>query len=379
MNITIDREVLLENLNIIARGLPVKSPMPILTGIKLEATDNDLYMTSSNTDISVEVLINDSSLKIDEAGKTVIFGKTFIDVIRKCNSKKVNLYLDDKKSLVIKADRSEFNLNIMDYSDYPNIDFVTLMNPLEFSAEEFKKIVRETVFSTSQSEKKPILTGVNFNNTDNKLVITATDSFRLSQKIVELNEYPNFNITIPAKSLDEMARVLDNYEDKVNFYFAPNKLLLKYKNVLFQTRLLDGNYPDTSRIIPSSFPIVLRFNRDELIDAVDRVSILSPRDKEKDKEITYSIIKLIIKNDRIIELSTNNSFTGNAKEEIIPTDIEATNSISIGFSARYFIEALRSFMSTEITMSLSGEVRPFIIKGDYDSNLTQLILPVRMD
>ena len=379
MNITIDREVLLENLNIIARGLPVKSPMPILTGIKLEATDNDLYMTSSNTDISVEVLINDSSLKIDEAGKTVIFGKTFIDVIRKCNSKKVNLYLDDKKSLVIKADRSEFNLNIMDYSDYPNIDFVTLMNPLEFSAEEFKKIVRETVFSTSQSEKKPILTGVNFNNTDNKLVITATDSFRLSQKIVELNDYQNFNITIPAKSLDEMARVLDNYDENVNFYFAPNKLLLKYKNVLFQTRLLDGNYPDTSRIIPSSFPIVLRFNRDELIDAVDRVSILSPRDKEKDKEITYSIIKLVIKNDRIIELSTNNSFTGNAKEEIIPTDIEATNSISIGFSARYFIEALRSFMSTEITMSLSGEVRPFIIKGDYDNNLTQLILPVRMD
>ncbi len=211
MNITIDREVLLENLNIIARGLPVKSPMPILTGIKLEATDNDLYMTSSNTDISVEVLINDSSLKIDEAGKTVIFGKTFIDVIRKCNSKKVNLYLDDKKSLVIKADRSEFNLNIMDYSDYPNIDFVTLMNPLEFSATEFKKLVRETVFSTSQSEKKPILTGVNFNNTDNKLVITATDSFRLSQKVVELNDYPNFNITIPAKSLDEMARVLDNF------------------------------------------------------------------------------------------------------------------------------------------------------------------------
>ncbi len=379
MNITIDREVLLENLNIIARGLPVKSPMPILTGIKLEATDNDLYMTSSNTDISVEVLINDSSLKIDEAGKTVIFGKTFIDVIRKCNSKKVNLYLDDKKSLVIKADRSEFNLNIMDYSDYPNIDFVTLMNPLEFSATEFKKLVRETVFSTSQSEKKPILTGVNFNNTDNKLVITATDSFRLSQKVVELNDYPNFNITIPAKSLDEMARVLDNYEENVNFYFAPNKLLLKYKNVLFQTRLLDGNYPDTSRIIPSSFPIVLRFNRDELIDAVDRVSILSPRDKEKDKEITYSIIKLVIKNDRIIELSTNNSFTGNAKEEIIPTDIEATNSIVIGFSARYFIEALRSFMSTEITMSLSGEVRPFIIKGDYDNNLTQLILPVRMD
>ncbi len=379
MNITIDREILLENLNVISRGLPAKSPMPILTGIKMEATDTDLYMTSSNTDISVEVLISDASLKITEPGKTVVPGKFFIEIIRKINSKRINLYLLEDKILVIKADRGEYKLHIMDYMDYPNIDFVCLENPLVLDASVIKSLIKETVFATAASEKKPILTGVNFKHTAGRLVATATDSFRLSQKIITIENYNDFNITIPNKSLDELLKAIDSYEDKVTLYFSANKLLVKYKNVLFQTRLLDGNYPDTSKLIPNEFPIVIKFNKDELVDAVERVSLLSPRDKEKDKEITYSIIKLSIKKDRIIEISSTNATIGDAKEELIPTNIETSNPIVIGFSSRYLLEALRSFISTEVSLNLSGEIRPFVIRGDKDANLTQLILPVRMD
>ena len=379
MNLVIDREILLENLNTISRGLPVKSPMPILTGIKLYATDTDLFMTSSNTDISVEVTINDASLQIIEAGQTVVPGRFFIDIIRKINSKKVSLFLSEDKILIIKADRGEYKLHIMDPLDYPKMDFVSQENPLVLPADLIKAIVRETVFATAQNEKKPILTGVNLNNTSGKLVITATDSFRLSQKIISIPEYKDFNITIPAKSLDELSKSIDNYGDNINIYLSLNKMLVTFKNICFQTRLLDGNYPDTSRLIPQEFPIVLKFNKDELAAAVERVSLLSPRDNTKDKEITYSIIKLSIKRDRIIEISTNNSVIGDAKEELIPTSVEAANSITIGFSSRYLLDSLKSFMSSEISLNLSGEIRPFIIKGENDANLTQLILPVRME
>ena len=233
MNITIDREILLENLNVISRGLPSKTPMPILTGIKLEATNTDIYMTSSNTDISVEVLISDSSLEIIEPGKTVIPGRFFIDIIRKINSKRVNLYIQDDKILVIRADRGEYKLHIMDIMDYPNIDFVCLENPLELDASILKSLIRETVFATATSEKKPILTGVNFKHTQGSLVATATDSFRLSQKIISIENYNDFNITIPNKSLDELLKAIDQYDEKVNLYFANNKMLVKYKNVLY--------------------------------------------------------------------------------------------------------------------------------------------------
>lgn len=288
MNFTIDRDVLLENLNNISRGLPQKSPMPILTGIKMEVTKDDLYMTSSNIDLSVQVIVSDKSLVITEPGKTIIPGRFFIDIIRKVSSKVVTLTLIEDKILSIKADRAEYKLHVMDYIDYPNIDFVCLENPISIEAPVLKNIIRQTVFATSQSEKKPILTGVNLKLHENKLTAIATDSYRLSKVIVPINgDYNDFNITIPNKSLDEISKSIDTYEDCLDLYFSNNSLLFKFKNVLFQTRLLDGTYPDTSRLIPPSFPINIKFNKEELLEAVERVSLLSPRDKEK-------IVKLLI-------------------------------------------------------------------------------------
>ncbi len=378
MNLTIDREVLLENLNTISRGLPTKSPMPILTGIKLYVTENDLFMTSSNSDISVEVTINDASLEIKEPGQTVVPGK-FIDIIRKINSRKVNLYLAEDKILVIKADRGEYKLYVMDPLEYPKMDFVALENPLKLNADVLKNMIKSTVFATSSSEKKPILTGVNFTNVNNTLTVVATDSFRLSQKVISIEPYNDFNITIPNKSLDELLKAIDQFAGDVNLYFQSNKLLAQFKNVCFQTRLLDGNYPDTSKLISSNFAINLTFNKDELIEAVERVSLLSPRDSAKDKEITYSIVKLELKKDRSVEISTTNSQIGDAKEELLPTGIDADGPIAVGFSSRYLLDALKSFISTEVTLGLQAETRPFIVRGENDSNLTQLILPVRMN
>lgn len=380
MNFIIDREILLENLNIVFRGLPAKSPMPILTGIKLEVLSDKLVVTASNTDISIQVTIDDASLEIIKTGATVVNGNVFIEIIRKINSQKINLYLIEDKILFIKADRGEYKLNIMDALDYPNIDFISSENNISINADIIKTIVKETVFATSTSEKKPLLTGVNLKLLENKLICTATDSYRLSQKVIYLeNSYDSFNLTIPNKSLKEVAKILEDSNENIDLIFSTNKLLTKYKNVLFQTRLLEGNYPDTSRLIPADFPIIVKFNKDELLDAVERVSLLSPRDKEKDKEITYSIIKLAIKKDKTVEISSTNSMIGDALEEIIPTDDTISNPIVIGFSSRYLIEALRSFTSTEISINLSGEIRPFVIKGDKNPNLTQLILPVRMD
>lgn len=379
MNFSIEREILLENLNVISRGLPAKSPMPILTGIKLEVTDQDLYMTSSNTDISVETYINDRSLVVEKPGKTVVPGRIFIDIIRKINSRRVDFSLVEDKILVIKADRGEYKLHIMDPLDYPNIDFVSLQNPLVLPALRIKNLIRQTVFACATSEKKPILTGVHLKLTAGKLTAIATDSFRLSQTQLDIEDYNDFNITVPQKALRELDKALDGINDSISFYFSVNKLLVKFKNVLFQTRLLDGNYPDTSKLIPSHFPIVVKFNKDELLEAVERVSLLSPRDKQSDREITYSIIKMTIGKDHSIVISTNNASVGDAYEELIPTETQISSPLIIGFSSRYLVEALSSFDSAEVALNFSEGVRPFVIDGEKDAHLIQLILPVRMD
>ncbi len=379
MNLTIDREILIENLNTISRGLPSKTPNPLLLGIKIYVTETDLFMTSSNSDISVEVRINDPSLEIKEPGEAVVPGRFFIDIIRKINSRKINLFLSDDNLLFIKVDRGEYNLKIMDPIDYPKMDYVPQDNPLELEADVLKEVIRTTSFAAAQSEKRPILNGVNFRNEDGKLYVTATDSFRLAEKVINIDEYENFNIVVPSKSLDELYRSIDNYNGKIKLYFSSNKLLVVFKNVCFQTRLLEGTFPVLANLIMNNFPFILKFNKDELVSIVESVSLISPRDKDRDREITYSIIKLSLKRDRIVELSTQNQAVGGVVLQAIPTDIIANEPITIGFSSRYLLEALRSFMSTEVTINITSQIRPFIIHGDDDANLTQVILPVRIE
>ena len=162
---------------------------------------------------------------------------------------------------------------------------------------------------------------------------------------------------------------------KVEFYIAQNKVLFKMTNILFQTRLLDGVYPDTMRIIPTEFPISIKFNKDELLKSVERVSLLSPRDRETQ----YNIIKLAVKKDHSIEITSTNTEIGDAHEVIIPTDDVVGPAINIAFSSKYLTEALRAFSSNEVVLNFAGEIKPFVIKGDLDPNMLHLILPVRID
>ncbi|MDD3067292.1 MAG: DNA polymerase III subunit beta [Acholeplasmataceae bacterium] len=376
MIFTIDRDVLLNHLLIIQKGLPNKTPLPILYAIKFEVYDDYLLLTSSNTDVAIQVHIDSSSLAIKKTGKVAINGRYLIEIIRKISSQRVEFALIEDKLIVIKADRSEFKLRLMDIEDYPDIDFLDLDDPIVLDSQLIKTIIKETNYSTATNEKRPILTGVNFKYLDNHLYCVATDSYRLSQKNVKLRTHSKtFDIVIPNRSLDELSKILDTYNNDVELYINPNKVLFKMENTLFQTRLLEGTYPDTMRIIPTEFPVIIPFNKEELLQAVERVSLLSPRDRETN----YNIIKMSLRPDSIVEISSTNNEIGDALEEIIPASDVTGPVIKIAFSSRYLVEALKSFSSSEITINFAGEVKPFVIKGNLDQDLLHLILPVRID
>jgi DNA polymerase III subunit beta len=176
--------------------------------------------------------------------------------MRKILHNVLNLHLIEDKLIVIKADRSEFKLRLMDVEDYPEIDFLDLDDPIVLDSQLIKTIIKEQICNRN-SEKRPILTGVNFKYHDNHLYCVATDSYRLSQKNVKLRTHSKmFDIVIPNKSLDELNKILDGINDDVELYINPNKVLFKMNKILFQTRLLEGTYPDTLRIIPTEFPVV---------------------------------------------------------------------------------------------------------------------------
>lgn len=376
MIFSLDRDVLLNQLLIVQKGLPVKTPLPILYAIKFEVFDDYIQLTSSNTDVAIQVIIEDPSLLIRQTGKVVIPGRYLIDIIRKITSHKIEFALIEDKLVVIKADRSEFKLRLMDIEDYPEVDFLDLDDPIVLDSVLLKTVIKETNFATASSEKRPILTGVNFKYNDNLLYAVATDSYRLSQKSIKLRTHSKvFDLVIPNKSLDELSKILDGYHDDVELYINPNKVLFKLKEILFQTRLLEGTYPDTLRIIPNEFPVVIPFNKEQLLSAVERVSLLSP----KDRETNYNIIKLSLRPDQVVEISSTNNEIGDALEEVIPSSDAIGPVIKIAFSSKYLVEALKSFSSSEVTLHFAGEVKPFVIKGNLDQDLLHLILPVRID
>jgi|SRR5690554_1556705 len=375
MIFSISQEALLDAINIIQRGLPQRTPLPILNGIKLVVKEDHLIFTSSNTDLGIQMKVEDESLEVLATGQTVIPGKYLIDITRKLDGR-VEMSLIENKILLIRSDRIEYKLHTMNVEDYPEVDFLENNTQIKFDRELLKEIIKETNYATSIYEKRPILTGVNFKYEDKKLYCVATDSYRLSQKIVDLNEeIEPFNIVIPSKSLDELAKILDYSDQEVSFYIAQNKVLFKINNILFQTRLLDGVYPDTLRIIPTEFPLKIKFNKNELLKSVERVSLLSP----KDKDTQYNIIKLSVRKDHSVEIMSTNSEIGDAHEVIIPSDDLDGPPINIAFSSKYLTEALRAFSSNEVVLNFAGEIKPFVIKGDLDENMLHLILPVRID
>lgn len=377
MTFSINRDTLLNNLIIMQKGLPNRTPLPILTNIKFEVRQDHIILTTSNHDIAIQLMVDGEDLSINKTGIITIPGKYLIDIVRKVTSNRMEFTLIEDRIIVIKADRSEFKLRLMDASDYPEVDFLDgTTEPLIIDSELLKTIIRETSYASALSEKRPILTGVNFKYSDNNLYVVATDSYRLSQKELKLrSKSEDFDITIPSKSLDELSKILDNATSDVNMYISPNKVLFKIDNILFQTRLLEGNYPNTARIIPTEFPVSIPFNKETLLSAVERVSLLSP----KDKETNYNIIKLQLNKDQSVEIHSTNSEVGDANEVILPSADVKGSVINIAFSSRYLVEALKSFNSTEIVINFAGEVKPFVMKGNDDENLLHLILPVRID
>ncbi|MCK9493013.1 MAG: DNA polymerase III subunit beta [Acholeplasmataceae bacterium] len=375
MIFSINQDLLLDTINVIQRGLPVKTPLPILNGIKLEVFDDHLIFTTSNTDIAIQMIVNDSSLEVLSPGRVVIPGKYLIDITRKLEGR-VEFSLVENRVLVIRSSNVEYKLHVMDVEDYPDVDFLDMGQPIVLESKTLKGIIKETNYATSQYEKRPILTGVNFKHEEDKLFCVATDSYRLSQKILPLStDFEPFNIVIPNKSLDELSRIIDSVNEDVEIYISPNKVLFKFNDILFQTRLLDGVYPDTLRIIPTEFPIIIKFNKDELLRSVERVSLLSPKDRENN----YNIIKLMVKKDYSVEISSTNTEIGDAQEVIIPTDDVVGPAIKIAFSSKYLTEALKAFTSNEVTLNFAGEIKPFVIKGDLDPDMLSLILPVRIE
>ena len=370
MKIIIKKEILLDSLNKVSKAISTKNLVPALAGIKFDLKKDGLTLTASDNDITIETFIpKNEDMSIEEEGSVIIQGRYILDIVRKIPDEKINLEVFDENNIIISTNNSEYNLNGINKRDYPNIVLEQKNDPINIDGKTFRKMINQTAFATSSDESRPQLTGINFKILGNEIECNATDSYRLARKIITLKEFKdeNYNVVIPSKNLIELAKII-NEDNEVSISIFSNKILFKTDNLLFQSRLINGSYPNTSNLLPKNSLLKIKVNISQLYNVIDRVSILKS-DKEK------NIVTLETEDNNLVMKSS--SVEIGRVEEKMPITKDDDKNIKISFSAKYMMEALKVFEGDEATITFVGEVNPIIIKDNKDENLIQLVLPIR--
>lgn len=362
---------LLNMITIASKAISSNSPLPSLLGIKFDVKNDHIELTASDSDISIKTMKSKNEegvFEVYEEGCIVINKNYINDIIRKIDSDVVEIEIIDGSLTKISGNTSEFKINGIKSNEYPLIDFNKPAKSFTISSTLLKNIINQTYFATSSQETRPALTGINFSCDGSSMTCIATDSYRLSRKVVEINNDLKFNITIPAKSLLEVARLLDKEED-VEVAITDKKAQFICNNTIIQTRLIDGSYPDTSRFIPNNYDYSLVMNIKDLVHAIDRQSFI------KNENDLFCILKLSMNENEIV-ISSRSQEIGSSKENLYYDSYEG-KPLELSFSGKYVSDALKGLNGEKVKIQFCGEMKPFILTSLEDETTLQLVLPVR--
>ncbi len=370
MKLTIDRLRLLKVLSIVGIAIGQKSPTPAFLNYKFVITNDELSITGSNNDLTIVSVIpvkeNDETIITSiTPGATLISSKFLLEIIRKLEGKYVTIEVIDEVLARISDEKSDFKLNSMRVEDYPDLDLSIEGKKITFNVDEYKKIVAQTSFAASNKEVRPILTAVNVKGHDDKIEFTATDSFRLSKKTVSYPNVEEFEANIPVKTLIEVAKMVENKE--VSLFISDKKVVFEYQDTKIYSRLIAGDFPKTSRMIPSTYPYVLEINAEKFISAMSRVSLLAIERE--------NIVKITINQDEL-EIISKSDQIGSAKE-IIDDYKFAGDRFDISFNVNYVIDSIKATQCEEVTLSFAGEMSAFRVTATKDDSIVQVVTPVR--
>ena len=376
MKFEIMRDRLLDSLNDVMKAVSSKTTIPILTGIKIDVTNEGMRLTGSDADITIQTFIpveenGDQIITVIETGSIVLQARKYNEIIRKLPTNDVHIEVSQGSQAHIRSGKSEFHVIASDASEYPLLPELSAERQFAIPADLLKSIIRETVFAVATSESRPVLTGVNWQIKDGELICVATDSHRLARRKTKLEQLPKDeqSVVIPGKSLNELNKILEGSTNLVQIVLTNQQVLFKTESVLFFSRLLEGNYPDTARLIPDEYKTNVTINGKLLLQAIDRASLLAREDRN-------NVVRFETLEGQAVEISSNSPEIGKVEEEIQVTALEG-ELLKISFSAKYMMEALKAIDGQDVVIQFTGAMRPFILRSVHDDAILQLILPVR--
>ncbi|GGL57893.1 DNA polymerase III subunit beta [Sporolactobacillus putidus] len=377
MKFTVQKDKLSDAVNRVMKAISTRTTIPILTGIKITAGLDGITLTGSNSDISIKSFIpleenGSENVEIDKAGSIVLPSRLFSELVRKLPDEQILIEADSRLIAKITSGKAEFSLNGLDPDEYPNLPVINEKDVVSIRKDLLKDLIRQTIYAVSDSETRPVLTGVKWTIKDGRLDCVATDSHRLAQRSVSIesvNETEVFNIVIPGTSLNELSKILDDDDEKnIDLVITANQVLFKTRNMQFYSRLLDGNYPDTSRLIPSDSKTTMTLSTKDLYHSIERASLLA-------KEERNNVVKLRADGEQV-EISSQSAELGRVFETLNTEKFEG-ETLHISFSAKFMMDALSKIDAQNVRIFFTGPMRPFIIRPIGDEGILMLILPIR--
>jgi DNA polymerase-3 subunit beta len=346
------------------KAITGRSSMPILNGVLIETNTDTLVLTGSDIDLSIK-----TKIKVDvlEEGSIVINARLFGEIIRRLPNDEVLVETTENGSTRILCEKSNFNVINMNSEDFPELPKINENMMLSIPENILKKMIKETIFATAQDETRPILTGILFEIKDKKINLVALDGFRLALRSENLQHQDDISAVIPGKTLNEISKILGDGEKNVDITFTPNHILFNLGNTKIISRLLEGEFIKYNSIIPEEFTTEVTAKRNELLNCIERASLMA-------KDSNTNLIKLTIEDNRII--ITSNSQLGMVKEEA--EVILQGEELQIAFNSKYLMDVLKIMEEDEVKLEFTSNVSPCIITNTEKNNCTYLVLPVRL-
>lgn len=349
----------------VIKAISTKTTNPVLEGIKLTAENDRLVLSATDLELAIEKTIK-ADVKVD--GETVIPGKFFSEFIKKLTNEKIELELNDKNQLKINYTDSESFIQCYNVIEFPNLKIIEDGDYFEISQKDLKSLINKSIFSTALDDTRPVLKGCCFEIEENTVTSIGLDGYRLAYvKKPIVSSTVNTNIIVPAKSLTEICKFLEDSDETIKVYIQKNFLMVDVDNTKIITRLIDGDFINYKQIIPKNFTTSLIINKNVFEEAIERTSVLSRVDRN-------NLVKFDIK-DKLLTL-TSNSDIGNIKENI-GISLKG-NDLTIAFNSRYFSECLRTIGDEAIKIEFNMPSSPCVITPSDGEEYLYLILPVRI-
>lgn len=366
MRFTCEKSALIQGLNIASRTVSPKSSLSVLEGILCKA-GTGISLTGYNMETAITYMVD---ANVADPGECVFPARLFGDIIRRLPEGSVTVVVDESYRVSIRAGFASFTISAESADEYPELPDVNSGHAVTIPQNRMKELISGTIFAVADNQARPIHNGVKFEVTNDSITAVAVDGFRLARRSYHPAEPigREMNFVVPSGSLKEVEKILTDSDEKVLFTMGPKHILYQIGDAALVCRLLEGEFLDWRRVVPSSSPIRLVANVGELSSSVERVGLIVSEKYKSPVRCVFGHQELQMRTNTTIGAAEDKcSFAGDGKE------------LEIGFNVRYLADALRAVPSEEVTLELTNGLSPIVLTPvDNKDDFAYMVLPVRI-